>query len=71
MIQLLRCSGCKSEALLDEDYQIVCTNCGLCDSTELIPSLESDCKTMNVDLKSINGSMTTLDRISTGGNVDD
>jgi hypothetical protein len=36
-----RCQGCKSVALLDEVYQIVCTECGLCDSLESIPNIDS------------------------------
>jgi hypothetical protein len=36
-----RCQGCKSQALLDERYQVVCTQCGLCDSFEPVPSIGS------------------------------
>lgn len=36
-----RCQSCKSVALLDEGYQVVCTECGLCDSLESVPNMDS------------------------------
>jgi MinD superfamily P-loop ATPase len=36
-----RCQNCKSVALLDEGYQVVCTECGLCDSLESVPNIDS------------------------------
>jgi hypothetical protein len=36
-----RCQNCKSVALLDERYQVVCTECGLCDSLESVPNIDS------------------------------
>ena len=35
-----QCKGCKSRFLLDEHYQVVCTGCGLCNSTEPTPTMD-------------------------------
>ena len=37
----IRCVECKCTSFVDEHYQVICTNCGLCDAFEPVPDLDS------------------------------
>ena len=47
----MQCKGCKSEFLLDKYYEIICTNCGLCDSIERTKNRTEDVSIINVNDK--------------------